>query len=291
MCNSKLIEEKASLGGNNTLSNILIRVDFLKIEMENIEKIIEEFSQILGEEYQYNKIDNYNINLNIADPKKLITQDFIQQRVDLKNNYEFKKENGEIRFVLNQNFFLYERKDFREYKGSNNDTEEFKKLLEIIFKYYPHIQRLGVRKTNMIFTNKKIECLKNIVEDGFLNTIEDNVVPKYSTRYTPLEQNEKNGYNVIKQLDYGNMETEDKKRIEVFRYLLDIDSYIRVQEEIDTFEKIGKKIEELKLKDFEIYFKSLTDDFKQVLKIREKDKFKSELERLEIKGGVYYGKL
>ena len=93
--------------GNNTLESIIVRIDFLTIEAEKIENIVGKVSEILGDNYKYRKINNYDINLNISDPEKLITQDFIEQKIDMKNNFEFSGQNNGIRFVINQNFFLY----------------------------------------------------------------------------------------------------------------------------------------------------------------------------------------
>ena len=81
---------KQMLSGNNTLNSIIVRIDFLTIDVKNL---VEQLLIKLGEQYTYNQINSYNINLDISDPKKLITQDFINQKVNTNNNYEFKNNN------------------------------------------------------------------------------------------------------------------------------------------------------------------------------------------------------
>ena len=138
---------KDELAGNNTLNSIIVRVDFLTIK---VEEIIEKMLVKLGDDYIYNRIDNYDINFEISDPKKLITQDFIKQKIYLKNSFEFRSIKDNFRFVINQNFFLYERNNFAMYEGSTKDINLYIELLKYIFEVNPQIQRLGVRKSNII---------------------------------------------------------------------------------------------------------------------------------------------
>ena len=284
MCN------RAEFGGNNSLDTVIMRIDFLSMLPENMEKIVETISQKLGDQYKYSKVDNYNINLDISDPKKLITQDFIEQKVDLKNNFEFKNETNKVRYVVNQNFFLYERKNFENYEGSENDTNIFIDLFGEITKYKPQIQRLGIRKINVFYTKNKIIYLKRIVKDKFLSEIEKEIKPRYKTIYTPLYNNEKDGYNLGMQLDYGVLEKNENKN-DVYRYMLDIDSYIRDIEKLNDLQKVKNEITNLKDQNFKIYIKQLQEKFKNTMLINDsKDKFDNEIRAFGIIHGVNYGR-
>ncbi|MBP3801961.1 MAG: TIGR04255 family protein [Clostridia bacterium] len=208
----------------------------------------------------------------------------------MKIHFEFKNDENGVRFVINNNFFLYERKKFENYEGSQSDTETYLKLLIEFFKYNVQVQRLGVRKINCFYTKNKISCLKKIVKDKFMSEIDNEMNPKYSIVYTPLEKNDKNGYNLGMKLDYGVLEKNEKKQ-DVYRYILDIDSYIRDVEQIDKLEKITEKITELKTKDFEIYISRLQNKFLETMVIRDnKEKFNEEIEKYGIIHGVNYGK-
>lgn len=277
---------KQMLSGNNTLNSIIVRIDFLTIDVKNL---VEQLLIKLGEQYTYNQINSYNINLDISDPKKLITQDFINQKVNTNNNYEFKNNNEDFRFVINQNFFLYERKAFNNYEGSDKDTNLYKELIKIIFESSPKVQRLGVRKTNMIFLEQNIEFLKEITDNQFIKTLNDNKNQKFSILYTPLEDNEKNGYNINTQLDYGKLKIENQEK-EAYRFVLDIDSYIRDIQQIDTYEKVCDEINNLKSQDFELYKSQMSEKFLQTIVTNEEIKFKEEMEKLGILYGVNYGK-
>lgn len=276
--------------GNNTLESIIVRLDFLTIEEQKIENIVGKVSEILGDEYKYRKINNYDINLNISDPEKLITQDFIEQKIDMKNNFEFSSQNDGIRFVINQNFFLYERKDFNDYAGSNDDTELYLKLLKEVFKFDPKIQRLGIRKFNSLYIEKNISKLKQILKDNFLEEIDSNMESKYQISYTPLEKDGKNGYNLNKVLDYGTIKEQDGKSHDVYRYIIDVDSYIRKQQQIDSLEEIETEILNLKQKDFDIYIKQLKKEFLDIMTKQNKVEFESEIKNIGIIHGAKYGK-
>ncbi len=277
---------KELLAGNNSLDSIIVRVDFLTID---IEKIIEEIFPMLGDEYKYNQIDSYDINLEISDPQKLITQDFIKQKVNLKNNYEFKNMDDGFRFILNKNFFLYERRNFYNYAGSEKDTQLYLDILNKLFEATPKIQRLGVRKTNVFFIERNVEKLKGIVDNAFIKALDDNVNQKLEIEYTPLEENQKDGYNMAIQVDYGKLKREEIDA-EVYRIVLDIDSYIREQESIDSYDKIQSAIAELKEKDFKIYKEQMSEAFLEAIKQRNKDEFKEKIKNLGILHGVNYGK-
>ena len=277
---------KELLAGNNTLNNIIIRVDFLTIEVEEVvEKILVE----LGDKYIYNKIDNYDINFDISDPKKLITQDFIKQKVNLKNSYEFKNIEDDFRFVINQNFFLYERKNFAMYEGSSKDTKLYMKLLKIIFKSRPKIQRLGVRKSNMLFIEQEISKLKLITDNSFVKTLSENINQKFNLVYTPLEDNQKNGYNLNIQLDYGKLNINTKEK-NVFRFIVDIDSYIRDIEKINVYEKIKTEVDLLKENDFNIYKDEMSEKFLDAISQTDEQNFKKKIQEMGILYGANYGK-
>lgn len=277
---------KELLAGNNTLNNIIIRVDFLTIEVEEVvEKILVE----LGDKYIYNKIDNYDINFDISDPKKLITQDFIKQKVNLKNSYEFKNIEDDFRFVINQNFFLYERKNFAMYEGSSKDTKLYMKLLKIIFESRPKIQRLGVRKSNMLFIEQEISKLKLITDNSFVKTLSENINQKFNLVYTPLEDNQKNGYNLNIQLDYGKLNINTKEK-NVFRFIVDIDSYIRDIEKINVYEKIKTEIDLLKENDFNIYKDEMSEKFLDAISQTDEQNFKKKIQEMGILYGANYGK-
>lgn len=277
---------KELLAGNNTLNNIIIRVDFLTIEVEEVvEKILVE----LGDKYIYNKIDNYDINFDISDPKKLITQDFIKQKVNLKNSYEFKNIEDDFRFVINQNFFLYERKNFAMYEGSSKDTKLYMKLLKIIFESRPKIQRLGVRKSNMLFIEQEISKLKLITDNSFVKTLSENINQKFNLVYTPLEDNQKNGYNLNIQLDYGKLNINTKEK-NVFRFIVDIDSYIRDIEKINIYEKIKTEVDLLKENDFNIYKDEMSEKFLDAISQTDEQNFKKKIQEMGILYGANYGK-
>lgn len=277
---------KELLAGNNTLNNIIIRVDFLTIEVEEVvEKILVE----LGDKYIYNKIDNYDINFDISDPKKLITQDFIKQKVNLKNSYEFKNIEDDFRFVINQNFFLYERKNFAMYEGSSKDTKIYMKLLKIIFESRPKIQRLGVRKSNMLFIEQEISKLKLITDNSFVKTLSENINQKFNLVYTPLEDNQKNGYNLNIQLDYGKLNINTKEK-NVFRFIVDIDSYIRDIEKINVYEKIKTEVDLLKENDFNIYKDEMSEKFLDAISQMDEQNFKKKIQEMGILYGANYGK-
>lgn len=277
---------KQMLSGNNTLNSIIVRIDFLTID---VEELVEKLLMKLGEEYAYNNINSYNIDLDISDPKKLITQDFINQKVNLNNNYEFKNNNEDFRFVINENFFLYQRKTFNNYEGSDKDTALYKELLNIVFKKSPKIQRLGVRKTNLIFLEQDIEFLKEITDNEFIKTLNENKNQKFSILYTPLDDNQKNGYNINTKLDYGKLKIENGDK-EVYRFVLDIDSYIRDIQQIDSYEEVCKEIDELKIQDFELYKSQMSEKFLQAISVDNEDKFNTKMKNLGIVYGVNYGK-
>ena len=277
---------KQMLSGNNTLNSIIVRIDFLTID---VEELVEKLLMKLGEEYTYNNINSYNIDLDIADPKKLITQDFINQKVNLNNNYEFKNNNEDFRFVINENFFLYQRKTFNNYEGSDKDTALYKELLNIVFEKSPKIQRLGVRKTNLIFLEQDIEFLKEITDNEFIKTLNEKKNQKFNILYTPLDDNQKNGYNINTKLDYGKLKIESEEK-EVYRFVLDIDSYIRDIQQIDSYEEVCKEIDELKIQDFELYKSQMSEKFLQAISEDNEDEFKSKMKNLGIVYGVNYGK-
>ena len=276
--------------GNNTLESIIVRIDFLTIEAEKIENIVGKVSEILGDNYKYRKINNYDINLNISDPEKLITQDFIEQKIDMKNNFEFSGQNNGIRFVINQNFFLYARKEFNNYTGSNNDTTLYLKLLNEVFEFEPKIQRLGIRKFNSLYIEKDISILKHILKDSFLEEIDSNMESKYQISYTPLEKDGKNGYNLNKALDYGTIKNQDGTTKDVYRYIIDVDSYIRKQQQIDSLQKIESEISSLKQKDFDIYIKQLNEEFLEIMIKQDKQEFESEIKNIGVVYGAKYGR-
>lgn len=279
-CNKEL------LSGNNTLNNIIVRVDFLTIE---VDKIVEKILEHLGDKFAYNKIDNYDINFDISDPKKLITQDFIKQKVNLNNNFEFKSIDDDIRFVINQNFLLYERKNFVEYKGSKEDTDLYLELLNIVFDSDPKVQRLGVRKSNMIFVEQNLEKLKMILDNSFVQSLDDNINQKFNLTYTPMKDNQKDGYNLNIQLDYGKLKIENENK-DVYRAVIDIDSYIRDIDAIDQYEKIKDKIDELKLNDFELYKNQMSELFLDAITQETEDSFKEKIKNMGILFGANYGK-
>lgn len=277
---------KELLSGNNTLNNIIVRVDFLTLE---VEKIVEKFSGLLGDKYVYNKVDSYDINFDISDPKKLITQDFIKQKVNLNNNFEFKSVDDDLRFVINQNFLLYERKNFAKYKGSQEDTELYLKLLEILFDFQPKIQRLGVRKSNMLFIEQNIQKLKQILDNSFIKSLDDNINQKFNLIYTPMKENQKDGYNLNIQLDYGKLKINNENK-DVYRVVIDIDSYIRDVEIIDEYDKIKNKINELKINDFEIYKSQMSENFLDVIVKSNEEEFNKEMNDIGVLLGANYGK-
>lgn len=281
---------KEEFKGNNTLESIIVRIDFLTIEAQKIEDIAGKVSEILSESFKYRKINNYDINLNISDPEKLITQDFIEQKIDMKNNFEFSSENNGIRFVINQNFFLYERKDFNNYSGSVEDIKLYLKLLAEVFNFSPKIQRLGIRKFNSLYTEKDISVLKRILKDSFLEEINSDLESKYQISYTPLEKDGKNGYNLNKVLDYGTIKEKDGSVKEVYRYIIDVDSYIRNQQQIDSLKKIEDKISDLKQKDFNIYTTQLKEEFLNIMLEHNLEEFDRKIKEMGIIHGAKYGR-
>lgn len=277
---------KEMLSGNNTLNNLIIRVDFLTI---SVDEIVERFMEYLGDQYVYNKIDKYDINFDISDPKKLITQDFVKQKVNLYNNYEFKSVNDELRFVINQNFLLYERKNFKEYTGSQSDTNIYLDLLNILFEYEPKIQRLGIRKSNVLYIEQDINKLKGVLDNSFIKNLDENLNQKFNLIYTPMDENQKDGYNLLVQLDYGKINIDDENK-DVYRVVIDIDSYIRETTSIDNYSKVKDEIEVLKLKDFDIYIGQMSSVFLDAITKNDESSFKKSMNDIGVLYGANYGK-
>lgn len=273
------------VSGNNTLSAVIVRVDFLTLELD---KIVERFLECLGDRYVYNQINSYSINIDILDPKKLVTQDFIKQKVDLNNNYEFKSVDDGLRFIINQNFLLYERKNFVRYKGSQKDKEVYFKLLKILFDFQPKVQRLGVRKSNTLFIEQDIQKLKQVLDNEFIKSLDDNDNQKVDLTYTPMEENQKDGYNLKIQLDYGKIKINDKNK-DVYRAVIDIDSYIRDTERIDEYNKIVDNIEKLDLSNFEIYKSQMSEKFLDVIVENNEEEFNKKMNNLGVLLGGNYG--
>ena len=128
------------------------------------------------------------------------------------------------------------------------------------------------------------------IKDKFINRIEKDINPRYKMSYTPLESNDKDGYNLNMQLDYGIL-NKDEKNSEVYRYILDIDSYVRDIDKINDLKKVSSEILQLKNKDFEIYVGELQEKFLDVMISRNsKSEFDENIKKFGIIHGVNYGK-
>ena len=140
------------------------------------------------------------------------------------------------------------------------------------------------------FEKKELKYLKKIIKDKFINRIEKDINPRYKMSYTPLESNDKDGYNLNMQLDYGIL-NKDEKNSEVYRYILDIDSYVRDIDKINDLKKVSSEILQLKNKDFEIYVGELQEKFLDVMISRNsKSEFDENIKKFGIIHGVNYGK-
>ncbi|MDD3453184.1 MAG: TIGR04255 family protein [Bacilli bacterium] len=284
---SKNVVESDDLKNNNTLINVILRTDFFKID---IEKIIEKFSENLlsSENYKYKKINNYGIKLDISDPQKLVTQDFISQKVTEVNSHEFSTIDSSSRFILNENFFIFERKGFNDYEGSSVDIKKYLELLEIVTSGSDNlkIKRIGLRKINNIFMNHDLKNVKKVIKDKFIFEISEESCQRFQTVYTPLFG--RDGYNLTLLVDDGKMMIENTAN-DVYRSMIDIDYYCRTESRFEKISDIKSVIEQLKKETFKIYMNLLTDEMLKLLQINDSKEFYEESNKMGILRGVNYG--
>ena len=211
----------------NTLNECVIRIDFIKIN--NIDKILENLSDVM-KEYELKSNEVFNIDLEIHDPKTLITQELIKNNVNKSVNWEYYTPTE--KFIVNEYVLIFVKKIFNNYAGIEKYQTTLEKMLKIIIEEEKElkISRVGLRKKNVIFT-KDFYDWKNILNEEYVPKKYDNKLDEINISSKILNKEKDNySYNNYISVKKG-MAKKDNENIKVNRIICDIDFYKRIIED------------------------------------------------------------
>lgn len=240
----------------NTLNECVIRVDFMKIK--NMDELLNQLNDLLSS-YSFRVNEVFNIDLEIHDPKTLITQELIKNNINKSINYEYYTPTE--KFIINEYVLVFSKQIFVNYNGISKYQDAFVKILEKIKELEPEIKitRVGLRKKNIIFSKKDYDW-KNIVNADYVPKNIDNEIDEINIASKVLSENpESYSYNHFLSIKKGNAK-KDNTDILVNRIICDIDYYKRI------IDKDNINLVEYNDQIFENYKKMMNAKFLSMLK-------------------------
>ena len=265
---------------SNTLTNELIRIDFLRIK--NMNNILDELQIFMkNNNFKFRTADIKNVNINIEDPESLITQEMIKSQIDTTYNYEFIMEDESHKYVLNEYFLIFEKERVTKYEKIEKYLEIYEKILEIIFKYEEdiNVSRIGIRKENQLFvlnsdTLKKYTNVSLPYEDK-------KILDEYFVIQKNLNDTGNISSNIKINLKRGKIkEPKDGMLIDMYRFIWDIDCYMR---DVGNKDNVLSNIKNLNSYLFKKYEYIMSDEF---MKILSQEQNEESLRKLGIYGGI-----
>lgn len=208
----------------NTLNECVIRVDFMKIN--KMDELLNQLNEMLNG-YSFKANEVFNIDLEIHDPKTLITQELIKNNINKPINYEYYTPTE--KFIINEYVLLFSKQIFVNYTGIGKYQELFKQILDKIKELEPEIKitRVGLRKKNIIFTKKEYNW-RNILNEDYIPKNIDNEIDEINIESKILNENtDSYSYNHLLSIKKGNAK-KDNQDIVVNRIICDIDYYKRI---------------------------------------------------------------
>lgn len=208
----------------NTLNECVIRVDFMKIN--KMDELLNQLNEMLNG-YSFKANEVFNIDLEIHDPKTLITQELIKNNINKSINYEYYTPTE--KFIINEYVLLFSKQIFVNYTGIGKYQELFNQILDKIKELEPEIKitRVGLRKKNIIFTKKEYNW-RNILNEDYIPKNIDNEIDEINIESKILNENtDSYSYNHLLSIKKGNAK-KDNQDIVVNRIICDIDYYKRI---------------------------------------------------------------
>lgn len=265
---------------NNTLFNEIIRIDFLRIK--NIENILDNLRNLMKKnKYSFRTTDIRNVNINIEDPETLETQEMIKSNINTTKNYEYVSLDECNKFVLNEYFLIFEKNNFSKYEKLDEYLKLINKIIDVIIDNESGISvsRVGIRKMNHLFVSD-VETLKKYININIPNKDDIEILDEYAIVQKNLDNTGGYSSNIVLNLKKGKLKTDSIKEMPMYRFIWDIDCYIRKIENTEIESKMSSLNEYL----FKRYDSIITDDFSKILQDKE-----LKLEDLERVNNIYGG--
>lgn len=263
---------------NNTLFNEIIRIDFYKIK--DIDSMAQKIQELLTpEKYNFKTVDIRNVNINIEDPETLFTQELIKSNINTTKNYEYISQDENHKFVINEYFVIFEKNNFLTYSKIEKYLENLKKIIDTIVctEKELKITRVGIRKMNQLFVGS-ISSIKKYFNISIPK--EDyEILDEYSITQKNVD-NVKYSSNIVLNLKKGKG-TIEKKQIQMYRFVWDIDCYVR---KVET-DMVIKEVNNLNNHLFEKYANIITENLYKILQNNNLD-YKSLQVQDDIYGGI-----
>ena len=265
----------------NTLNKVIIRIDFEHIpDFETV--ILNEVKNYMERKlYEYKMVEKQNISYEMRDPDTVKSEMPIVNKSTVKYlDHVFFNKDNEI-FTTDKNYIICEINNFNQYSG----LDKYKKIIEEIYEIYKEklnenfkINRIGIRKINILTNAQNKKPLLNVFNgDQFKNLKSNNESLKdYRVQENEIiKENEGKNYNICKIFEQGKLNILNT---DVYRVIIDIDSYIEKESEEDMKLdgiNITKVLESINRGIFDKYEGLLSDEFKDYLETKDiNDNFK-----------------
>lgn len=241
---------------NNTLFNAIIRIDLFRIE--NLPKVLSKLEDFAKKNnFKFRTSDIKSVNINIDDPETLLTQEMIKANIDETKNYEYISLDEKERFVVNEYFLIFEKREFDGYTKIDKYVSLLNEIFDTVISVEKNIKisRVGIRKVNHLFINDISSIPKYV---NYTIPSEDyNVIDEYSIIQKNLSELSSNIIFAIKKGKY----IKDNKEDNMYRVVWDIDCYKRNVES----KLVLNTINELNTELFTRYKNIITDELYEVL--------------------------
>lgn len=262
---------------HNFLKQIIFRLDFDGVLESDVEKCVESLRDKFfdsGFRYMDNRMLNQvdlqvKIDLNIPDENRLSFNN-----VNPASVYCFSSDCNEL-MELSKTFFTLTVDIDKAYKSFDKYISILTEAVETIKNSSPYFRalRMGLRKINIYFFGR-LDLLAYYFKKAAFNIDEilDQISGCSCTASNMVTLLHKGEYciNYIRDIQEGVMQQEDSDQKTVYQVVLDIDVYMDDCKEICQIfadkESAEAALKKQNTVEFEIFIKSLTDDFVEKMK-------------------------
>ncbi len=273
--------DRKSLKGN-ILRKIILRFDYkgiveIKQSIEFLlKKILSEDFDILNEKYLS------ELDFDLKDPELIeTTVDIPKKELKKIKVYEFISKDKLVNLKISK-YFLELRIKCDKYKNFEHYSELFSNVIKILNENNEFLRglRIGVRKINSVYFTDISKIYDYLEKDYFSNSVlklqEDshnaNVIRSETIDTFKLNNTQ---FNMIRYMDSGEMYLDNEPKI-AYQVVLDIDGYVRNQDDIENIIKdkdIIKHLNAVNEQIFVLFKQTLTKKFLKMLVMGQSDNY------------------